>query len=97
MPAVTVGAAPVSVRAALSLADAPGAVIWEGTAQNVSPTTTVYRLRSVDAPDSDAAAFRHPAGERWAMVVLGDDDGATWLWTASGSAVVVFEDGVAGS
>ena len=96
MPAVTVGPVPVSVREALSLADAPGAVVWLGTVQNVSPTATVYRLRATSAPDPAAAAFRHPAGDRWAMTVYGDDEGATWLWTASGSAVVVLESGIPG-
>ena len=97
MAAITVGVVPVSVREALGRDDSTKSIIWEGTAQNVSPAVTVYRLRSVDAPTPGDAGFRHPSGERWTMTVWSDDLGATWLWAAEGSAVVVLETGIPGT
>ena len=52
MAAITVGVVPVSVREALGRDDSTKSIIWEGTAQNVSPAVTVYRLRSVDGARS---------------------------------------------
>ena len=97
MTSISVTTTPVSVRGALALPDHPGGVVWLGTAQNIDAEQTVYRIRSVAAPDpASAHAFRHPTGDRWAMTVYGDDLGATWLWTAEGTAAVVLESGLPG-
>ena len=93
MPDILVTTDPVSVAAALGIPDnpGPGAVVFAGSAQNVSAQETVYRLRSAVKPSRGAVAFRHESGDRWRMNVYSDEP--TWLWTAQGSAAVVLQFG----
>ena len=96
MASITVTTTPQSVRVALGISDSLRSQLWLGECQNIDPTENVYRVRSVATPTGAEAAFRHPPGDRWAMSVHSDDLGAMWLWTATGTAVVVMSDGVPG-
>ena len=96
MASILVTTTPQNVRVALGLADGARGVAWLGECQNIDPTESVYRERSLAAPTGTEAAFRHPPGDRWAMTVYSDDIGATWLWTSRGAATVVLSDGVPG-
>ena len=100
MPAVTITTTPPqSVADLLGIDDTTprNSVVWTGIAQNVDATETVFRARSDTTPARSDPAFRHPAGDRWAMSVYSADRGRTWLWANRDEAVVVLETGIPGA
>ena len=92
---ITVTETPQNFRVLAVLTDYEG-VIFRGECSNTSGTVTVYRRRSIVAPNATDSAFRHPPGDQWAMEVFGDAWGGTWLWTGGGEAEVIMETVIGG-
>ena len=93
-PEIAVTTTPQNLRAALGLDNRARTVTPFGRGQNRGPAT-IYRTTATIAPDPAVVrGFRHPSGDVFPLTIKSDDLGATWIWTATGTATLVVESGV---